>query len=436
MLSPPIPSSDMVQRVAGPTHGPGVQTRTPSVSVSASSYPASRPDHLHQYADGIKHSPFGSGSKARAYETPASAVVTIICSTSLQCARVSEECTALLGYHPSDVLERSLFELVHPTEAGRLEELWTSLIDPIGVVPQAVPASADVVMTIPPARLMAPASGTIFVQENMRLRQRNGMYDFYSIRLHLGAGFGVDLYRRETLNRAYIVASLLKLGNDATHPDPSVLRFPYQGSQSSGNQEFWTPSGAPPPSSPPVNGGLASTAPVEPTSPYRTGRFTGNGLAVSLEPRNHTRAAPDKVAPPESHRLPPFRMERGLFDKESSPKFVSHSHSRNELENGRTSPEAKSILPSKRSSSEITSSFDDSKSARMRQESSGSSHAAPDRDTATDSTVDKVTTHRISSSTSKTTTAPIALAARSPTITFRSALSSGSRTTSHDGIAC
>ncbi|EPQ29474.1 uncharacterized protein PFL1_03229 [Pseudozyma flocculosa PF-1] len=246
ILSPPILSSSMsssssssmmtstaVHRVSGPTHGAHPQTRTPSASVSASSYPYSRPDHARTFSDGHAAS-----------AQPASAVVTIICSTNLQCARVSEDCQVLLGYQPSEVLERSLFELVHPTESTRLEELWTSLIDPVGVLPQAVPASAEVVMSTPPARLMAPAAGTIFVQENMRLRQRNGMYDFYSIRLHLGGGFGVDLYRRETLDRAYIVASLLKLGNDATHPDTAVLRNPYGGASAAfGGPEsaFWTP---------------------------------------------------------------------------------------------------------------------------------------------------------------------------------------------------
>ncbi len=126
-----------------------------------------------------------------------SAVVSMICSTNLQCARISEECVALLGYQPGELNERSLFELVHPSETSRLQDIWTSLIDPVGVVPQAVPAAADVVMSTPAARLMTPAAGTIFVQENMRLRQRNSMYDFYSVRLHIGGGFGVDLYRRE-----------------------------------------------------------------------------------------------------------------------------------------------------------------------------------------------------------------------------------------------
>lgn len=187
-----------------------------------------------------------TGSAADTSEGVISAVVTMICSTNLQCARISEECTALLGYQPSELNERSLFELVHPSETGRLQEIWSSLIDPVGVIPQAVPAAAEVVMSTPAARLMTPAAGTIFVQEDVRLRQRNGMYDFYSVRLHLGGGFGVDLYRRETLDRAYIVASLLKLGNDAVHPDPAILRSPYSHDTSKG-ADFRTPSGQPAP---------------------------------------------------------------------------------------------------------------------------------------------------------------------------------------------
>ncbi|PWN47030.1 hypothetical protein IE53DRAFT_275251 [Violaceomyces palustris] len=219
-----------------PLHG-----RSASGSFSSSmSQPVTRPEFFRTMSQtsSVMQSPSMTASSFNR-----SAVITMICSTNLQCARVSEECLALLGFYPSEMLERSLFELVHPSEANRLEELWSSLIDPVGVVPQAVPAPVEVVMSTPPARLMAPAAGTIYAEEKMRLRQRNGIYDFYSVRLHLGGGFGVDLYRRETLDRAYIVASLLKLGNDATHPDPAALRFPYQNDVNSHGKcnEFWSP---------------------------------------------------------------------------------------------------------------------------------------------------------------------------------------------------
>ncbi|PWY99859.1 hypothetical protein BCV70DRAFT_200766 [Testicularia cyperi] len=266
MLSPPLlastsTTSTSVVQVAGRTHGPGMHHRSASASVSASSYPYSRPDHLRDGSDSDSvgrvrpHAAMGHQMPQPAqHDAPqsrfapiaensgaVSAVVTLICSTNLQCARISDECTALLGYQPEEMIERSLFEFVHPSETSRLEEIWSSLIDPVGVVPQAVPAAAEVVMSTPAARLMTPAGGTIFVQENMRLRQRSGMYDFYSVRLHLGGGFGVDLYRRETLDRAYIVASLLKLGNDAVHPDPAILRTPYLQQGTGTGRGFRTP---------------------------------------------------------------------------------------------------------------------------------------------------------------------------------------------------
>lgn len=237
----PQASADSVVQVAGMTHGSSLHHRHASVSVSASSYPFSRPDHLRypsdRWSSGQQRSP-NLHPQSQLAESTVSAVVTVICSTDLQCARISEECVSLLGYHPSEMRDRSLFELVHPSDSTRLERIWTSLIDPVGVVPQAAPVTADRMLNTSPARLMTPASGTIFVQEDMRLRQRTGMFDFYSVRLHLGGGFGVDLYQRDTLDRAYVVASLLKLGNDADHPDPSLLRTPYSQEHS---REFRTP---------------------------------------------------------------------------------------------------------------------------------------------------------------------------------------------------
>lgn len=150
--------------------------------------------------------------------------VSLILSTDLHCARCSEESYALLGYTPSDLSERSLSEIVHPSERERLESLWISLIEPVRVQPQRIPASINSILSLSPAILMTPAPGTVYMQESMRLRQRSGIYDFYSIRLHLGGGLGADLYQSSTLDRCYIVASLLKLGNDANHPDPNLLR--------------------------------------------------------------------------------------------------------------------------------------------------------------------------------------------------------------------
>lgn len=215
-----------------------------SASASAALYkgnPAPPMMGGHHHNTSSQGSTFSSFSNSGVGSPSTNPVVTIICSTNLQCARVSEESLALLGFYPNELLERSLFELVHSSEISRLEGLWSSLIDPVGIPPQVVPAQAHTVMETPPASLTAPAPGTIFVQESMRLRQRNGIYDFYSIRLHLGGGFGADLYDRRTFGRAYIVASLLKLGNDASHPEPAVLRA-WQHEAGRDSTEFRTPS--------------------------------------------------------------------------------------------------------------------------------------------------------------------------------------------------
>ncbi|TKY86507.1 hypothetical protein EX895_004656 [Sporisorium graminicola] len=370
LLSPPSLSSSTVMHVSGRTHGAGAHPRSASNSVSASSYPYSRPDHVHYPVDvsgshGVghptpswssqqsgshafgaappvsgrhhshsisyeqqyhpqayqrsppqrqlqqapfRHAPYGAqqspGPHAAASELDTSdgavsAVVTIICSTNLQCARISEECMALLGYQPTELNERSLFELVHPSEAGRLQEIWSSLIDPVGVIPQAVPAAADVVRSTPAARLMAPAAGTIFVQEDMRLRQRNGMYDFYSVRLHLGGGFGVDLYRRETLDRAYIVASLLKLGNDAVHPDPAVLRSPYLHDTSQAAQGFRTPS--------------TPSATARAAQPAEQQQRRQRSESVHLQRPTHLESNMRRNnAPPSQHKMETANVSRGV----------------------------------------------------------------------------------------------------------------------------
>lgn len=430
LLSPPMLSSSSVMQVSGRTHGPSAHPRSASNSVSASSYPFSRPDHLRHPLDAAnshgeayptsswsyqqqngshgQHS-FGKPvpthqmmgrhhSHSLSYEQqyqqyqpppqpspqqqqqqpqqhshghhasqpssgphipgPASdtsdgivsAVVTMICSTNLQCARISEECTALLGYHPSELNERSLFELVHPYETSRLQDIWTSLIDPVRVVPQAVPAAAEVVMSTPAARLMTPAAGTIFVQENMRLRQRNGMYDFYSVRLHLGGGFGVDLYRRETLDRAYIVASLLKLGNDAVHPDPAILRSPYSHDPAQA-QGFRTPT-RPPASTANRNGrweadavNVRSSHPTEQSQRPRSD--SANQRAAHLESNNANKVEADERSRRVKRSSAEMDQDEPTPTSRPAPVPSATTHANGANANANANANASSYSPSK-----------------------------------------------------------------------------------------
>jgi len=316
----------------------------------------------------------------------------MICSTNLQCARISDECTALLGYQPSELNERSLFELVHPSETSRLQDIWTSLIDPVGVVPQAVPAAAEVVMGTPAARLMTPAAGTIFVQENMRLRQRNGMYDFYSVRLHLGGGFGVDLYRRETLDRAYIVASLLKLGNDAVHPDPALLRSPYSHDPAQTRGAFRTPSD------------LSASA-----GPKRTERWGADEASQRLR----SDSVNTRPAPLESN------MRRS--DPTSQP-HVTTSNGRENQTHGQTDVPMRGV---KRSSAEMDEDEPITPS---------SSAPAASRHVAMPASVGGAAKSAYNSA--KAASAAGGGAVRSPPPVKRSILADGTRDTSRDGILC
>lgn len=152
-------------------------------------------------------------------------VVSIIAGTDMRIGRASDEVHAMLGAYPIELQNRSLFDLVHAQDQEALETLLFSLIKPVGIQLQPIPAHMNVVHNTPPARLLLPAAGTIFVHHNLRVRMRDGAHEYCSVRLHLGGGFGAELFRSETSRSAYIVASLHRfIERGDLHPDPSVLR--------------------------------------------------------------------------------------------------------------------------------------------------------------------------------------------------------------------
>jgi len=280
-------------------------TNKPSSSISSMN---SRERSVSSSASLWSQNARASAVAASDFSSEAPPTVSLILSTGLQCARCSIESHALLGFSPSDLLERSLFELVHPSEKQRLEQLWLSLIEPVGVKPQVVPANAETVMTLSPALLMAPAPGTVFMQETMRLRQRSGIFDFYSIRLHLGGGFGADLYRHHTLDRAYIVASLLKLGNDATHPDPNVLREARWNA--GGDPRYFT---TPQPGNNNAGGGSSGQAPS-------SGGVGGSGGSMyHHNTQTSSGAAGHYQSPPPPPSSTPSRYDWQRLDNENKP---------------------------------------------------------------------------------------------------------------------
>lgn len=278
MVMSPIPTSDAADPLPPVSASSQSSYSSSNRNRSLSSTNALWPPH-HQGAPVCPPpAPFHSGSPREMEAAAASSpIISLVLSTSLQCARCSIESLALLGVHPSEVVDRSLFDFVHPSESNLLEQLWLGLIDPVGVEPRSVPEDLETVSTLSPALLMSPAPGTVFLQETMRLRQRSGMYDFYSVRLHLGGGFGADLYQSHTLHRAYIVASLLKLGNDATHAEPSMLRAALWDSGSDG-RFFRAPVSARGTAyGPPPRPSSSSTSTTIPAGAATNGRSASNG---------------------------------------------------------------------------------------------------------------------------------------------------------------
>lgn len=193
-------------------------------NVESPSPKASRRTRQQDLPVSVRPTPLGADlSEISGATVTPSPIISLLLSTTLQCARCSVESLSLLGVHPSEFVERSLFDFVHPSESKRLQHLQLSLIEPFCINPRNVPEDFEIVSKFSSALLLSPAAGTMFLEDTIRIRQRSGMYDFYSVRLHLGGGFGVKLLQSDTLHRAYIVASLLRLGNDATHPEPSIL---------------------------------------------------------------------------------------------------------------------------------------------------------------------------------------------------------------------
>lgn len=98
--------------------------------------------------------------------------------------------------------------------------------------------------------LLLPARGTIFIEEVVQLRLAGGVWAPCSIRIHLGGAFGLDLYRPETKDRAFVVCSVcpVERGAPTSHPDLAQLRaaeFPPRGWS---NATFRTPVDSLPPS--------------------------------------------------------------------------------------------------------------------------------------------------------------------------------------------
>jgi len=162
----------------------------------------------------------------------------------IACARVSDECLGIMGYYPSELVHKSLYDYVHVQDTEKLQKLISSLLDNANRYHQKQTAHqshqyqfsssiSDLVTTedpgfsqINPEVLQYPASGgpIIEVFDEIYLKQRIGQYDLYNVRMYLGGGLCADLTRKETWNKMYIVALFTRIKFGFSNEEPNYAQ--------------------------------------------------------------------------------------------------------------------------------------------------------------------------------------------------------------------
>ena len=148
--------------------------------------------------------------------------ITLFLSMEMCCARASDEVTNLWGYHPQDLLHRSLYEMISPHDTDRLGRLHRLLLDNIMDVarqhdrsigpdirpPPAERTSSPLFYETKPEALISTAKGSSTFSDTIHIKKQNEEHELYEILVYLGGGLGADLSLLSTLNKLYIVAEL------------------------------------------------------------------------------------------------------------------------------------------------------------------------------------------------------------------------------------
>lgn len=148
-------------------------------------------------------------------------VTSLLCGLDFVTVHASQESQALFGLLPSQVARREVLDFVHPGDVNSFEDAWSRLVHPVGLAPCPFPSEGFEMMHRQSCPLLSPARGTIFVEEVVRLHAAGNVWTPCHVRLHLGGAFGLDLYRPETRDRAFVVCSLqpVEAGLPPAHPN-------------------------------------------------------------------------------------------------------------------------------------------------------------------------------------------------------------------------
>ncbi|KAI8149412.1 hypothetical protein BJV82DRAFT_573748 [Fennellomyces sp. T-0311] len=140
------------------------------------------------------------------------------------CARASDEVTDLWGYHPQDLVHRSLYELISAHDTDRLGRLHRLLLDNVMDIarqhdrtigpdvrpPPAERTSSPLFYETDPENLVATAKGSSTFSDTLHIKKKEEDHELYEMLVYLGGGLGADLSTPTTLSKLYIVAELRK----------------------------------------------------------------------------------------------------------------------------------------------------------------------------------------------------------------------------------
>lgn len=154
--------------------------------------------------------------------------ITMFLSMEMCCARTSDEVTKLWGYHPRDLVHRSLYELISSHDTDRLGRLHRLLLDNImdmtqrhdnnnnnTLGPESRPplserTTSPIFYDTDPDRLMVIASGSGTFSDTLHFKKQDGEHELYEVIVYLGGGLGANLTKPSTLEHLYVVAEMKK----------------------------------------------------------------------------------------------------------------------------------------------------------------------------------------------------------------------------------
>ncbi|CAB4423432.1 unnamed protein product [Rhizophagus irregularis] len=210
-------------------HQQSDQPPNSSTFIQTTQHSSSR-HHLHHHNNHnrqhstpyIKSPKFTPRQQAYSQQDNTPIITMFLAIDNIACARVSDECLGIMGYYPSELVHKTLYEYVHAQDREKLRKMISSLLDDANRFHNQTthhyqfssPLSEPVTTEDPgfsqisPEILQLPAQGgqVIEISDVLHLKQRIGPYDLYEVRMYLGGGFCADLTRKETWNKLYIVS--------------------------------------------------------------------------------------------------------------------------------------------------------------------------------------------------------------------------------------